>query len=171
MKKFVTIFALLLFLGTNALYAQPQTERIRKEIKQKGATAHLLTEMARIFSTSHPDSAIRYAKLAQAKNPTGTDLMTLYAALGEANMAQGKTKEALQLCVRHEAAIGRDGVNAVVFIGFQHLLGFLKPDIAQPNTECDIKAAFDIDSESVARLATLSLYPPILHHQSRAASI
>ena len=100
MKKFVTIFALLLFLGTNALYAQPQTERIRKEIKQKGATAHLLTEMARIFSTSQPDSAIHYAKLAQAKSPTGTDLITLYAALGEANMAQGKTKEALQLFIR-----------------------------------------------------------------------
>lgn len=100
MKKFVTIFALLLFIGTNALYAQPQTERIRKEIKQKGATAHLLTEMARIFSTSQPDSAIHYAKLAQAKNPTGTDLITLYAALGEANMAQGKTKEALQLFTR-----------------------------------------------------------------------
>lgn len=91
MKKFVTIFALLLFIVTNALYAQPQTERIRKEIKQKGATAHLLTEMARIFSTSQPDSAIHYAKLAQAKSPTGTDLITLYAALGEANMAQGKT--------------------------------------------------------------------------------
>lgn len=100
MKKFVTIFALLLFLGTNALYAQPQTERIRKEIKQKGATAHLLTEMARIFSTSQPDSAIHYAKLAQAKSPKGTDLITLYAALGEANMAQGKTKEALQLFTR-----------------------------------------------------------------------
>ena len=100
MKKFVTIFALLLFIGTNALYAQPQTERIRKEIKQKGATAHLLTEMARIFSTSQPDSAIHYAKLAQAKSPKGTDLITLYAALGEANMAQGKTKEALQLFTR-----------------------------------------------------------------------
>lgn len=100
MKKFVTIFALLLFIVTNALYAQPQTERIRKEIKQKGATAHLLTEMARIFSTSQPDSAIHYAKLAQAKSPKGTDLITLYAALGEANMAQGKTKEALQLFTR-----------------------------------------------------------------------
>ena len=49
MKKIVTIFALLLFIGTNALYAQPQTERIRKEIKQKGATAHLLTRVSNLM--------------------------------------------------------------------------------------------------------------------------
>ncbi len=69
MKKFVTIFALLLFLGTNALYAQPQTERIRKEIKQKGATAHLLTEMARIFSTSQPTPPYTMQNLHKPKAP------------------------------------------------------------------------------------------------------
>lgn len=97
MKKIFTFLVLFIYVGINGLSAQPQTENIRREIKQKGASAHLLTEMARIFSTSQPDSAIHYVKLAQAKKPTGTDLITLNAALGEANMAQGKTEKALQL--------------------------------------------------------------------------
>lgn len=97
MKKIFTFLALFIYVGINGLSAQPQTENIRRQIKQKGASAHLLTEMARIFSTSQPDSAIHYVKLAQAKKPAGTDLITLNAALGEANMAQGKTEKALQL--------------------------------------------------------------------------
>lgn len=92
MKKIFTFLALFIYVGINGLSAQPQTENIRRQIKQKGASAHLLTEMARIFSTSQPDSAIHYVKLAQAKKPAGTDLITLNAALGEANMAQGKTE-------------------------------------------------------------------------------
>lgn len=93
MKKIFTFLVLFIYVGINGLSAQPQTENIRREIKQKGASAHLLTEMARIFSTSQPDSAIHYVKLAQAKKPTGTDLITLNAALGEANMAQGKIEK------------------------------------------------------------------------------
>ena len=94
MKKIFTLF--LLFAASFTTFAQPQTEALRRQMRKDGATPHLLAEMARIFSTSQPDSALHYADRAARAKVRGADLITIEAARGEALVALGQTEKGLQ---------------------------------------------------------------------------
>lgn len=112
MKKILTL--ILLFAASFTAFAQPQTEALRRQMRKEGATPHLLAEMARIFSTSQPDSALHYADRAARAKVRGADLITIEAARGEALVALGQTEKGLQHFKRaHDTAKKQKNIQEV----------------------------------------------------------
>lgn len=95
MKKMIySLFFSFLFV---TMSAQPQVQALKKQLATKGANAQVVTEIARVYSSSNPDSALKYAMWAKTLKPNAKERITINAAQGEALLAQGKTADALKL--------------------------------------------------------------------------
>ncbi len=90
------ILCLLLFLGSLSVMAQLQVGKLKKQLHETKASSHILSEIAKAYSTSNPDSALKYAAWATTLKPNAQERITINAAQGEAYVAQGKVQEALK---------------------------------------------------------------------------
>lgn len=95
MKK--TILSLFFSFVFASMVAQPQVQALKKQMATKGKNAQIVAELAKVYSSSNPDSALKYVMLAKTLKPNVKERITINAAQGEALLAQGKTADALKL--------------------------------------------------------------------------